>query len=185
MIKTTQDFFNTNLNDAITHCVATARKFDSGSELFGVGGNDAASELVSSTITAVYSAVYSALNTPAKWVGTHSASIELRDDVAIASGRMALTLALSASNFPDRDNMWLFQYLFGLPDSLSPPSSPTPPEIVAARKSAGLTQTAAAALIGKPLRTWQGWEAPIDSPSHRDMDPALFELFLLKLHRSG
>ena len=53
-----------------------------------------------------------------------------------------------------------------------------PGQIRAARGT--LTQTAAAAIIGKTLRTWQNWEAPIESAAHRDMDPALFELFLLK-----
>lgn len=59
------------------------------------------------------------------------------------------------------------------------PQPPTPDEIRAARGSR--SQTAAAALIGKPLRTWQNWEAPVESAEHRDMDPALFELFLLKI----
>jgi DNA-binding transcriptional regulator YiaG len=59
-------------------------------------------------------------------------------------------------------------------------NKPTPDEVRAARLAAGLTQTEAAAVIGKPLRTWQNWEAPADSPSHRSMDAALFELFLLK-----
>lgn len=58
-------------------------------------------------------------------------------------------------------------------------SSVTPAQIIAARGA--LSQTAAAALIGKPLKTWQNWEAPAESPSHRNMDPALFELFLLKI----
>tara|TARA_R110000868_G_scaffold260457_2_gene518612 strand:- start:102 stop:302 length:201 start_codon:yes stop_codon:yes gene_type:complete len=57
-------------------------------------------------------------------------------------------------------------------------NNPTPEQIRAARGS--LSQTAAAALIGKPLRTWQNWEAPIDSKAHRQMDAALFELFLIK-----
>jgi DNA-binding transcriptional regulator YiaG len=59
-------------------------------------------------------------------------------------------------------------------------TKPTPDEIRAARLSADLTQTEAAAVIGKPLRTWQNWEAPVSSPAHRAMDAALFELFLLK-----
>jgi putative transcriptional regulator len=54
-------------------------------------------------------------------------------------------------------------------------------EVRAARQAAGLSQSAAAALIGKPLRTWQNWEAPEESPSHRAMDQALFDLFTLKL----
>lgn len=56
---------------------------------------------------------------------------------------------------------------------------PTPEQIRAARGD-DLTQTAAAALIGKSRRTWQNWEAPVGSFEHRAMDPALFELFLLK-----
>jgi len=54
---------------------------------------------------------------------------------------------------------------------------PTPEEIRAARGS--LTQTEAAALVFKPLRTWQNWEAPIGSKSHRPMCRAIFEYFLL------
>lgn len=60
-------------------------------------------------------------------------------------------------------------------------TKPTPDEIRAARTAAGLTQTQAAALLGKPMRTWQNWEAPPDSPENRAMDGALFELFLLKV----
>ncbi len=57
--------------------------------------------------------------------------------------------------------------------------SPSPAEIRAARGD--LSQTAAAALIGKSLRAWQNWEAPIDSPENRAMDPALWELFNIKI----
>lgn len=57
---------------------------------------------------------------------------------------------------------------------------PTPEQIRAARAAAGLTQTAAAALIGKPLRTWQGWETAEGVKAHRKMDPAIWELFLIK-----
>lgn len=59
--------------------------------------------------------------------------------------------------------------------------SPTPAEIRAARNGAGLTQTTAAALIGKPLRTWQGWETTEGIAAHRKMDAALWELWQLKL----
>lgn len=58
--------------------------------------------------------------------------------------------------------------------------SPTPKQIKQARLSAGLTQTQAADLIYKKLRTWQQWEA-----GHREMDPALFELFELKISRAA
>lgn len=59
--------------------------------------------------------------------------------------------------------------------------SPKPADIRAVRKRAGLTQTAAAALIGKPLRTWQGWETKEGVAAHRKMDAALWELWLLKV----
>ncbi|KWU26391.1 hypothetical protein AS149_25725 [Burkholderia cenocepacia] len=56
------------------------------------------------------------------------------------------------------------------------PASPAPTAIRTAREAAGLTQTAAAALLYKTLRVWQMWEA-----GDRRMDPALWELFLIKL----
>lgn len=51
----------------------------------------------------------------------------------------------------------------------------TPEQIKYARLSSGLTQTQAASLIYKALITWQQWEAGV-----RLMDPAFFELFLIK-----
>ena len=54
--------------------------------------------------------------------------------------------------------------------------SPTNKEIKSARDAAGLTQTKAADLIYKKCRTWQQWEA-----GAREMDPALFELFNIKI----
>lgn len=57
-------------------------------------------------------------------------------------------------------------------------ASPTPEQIREARGN--LSQTAAAELIYSTMRTWQNWESPIGSPSHRVMDPALFELFQIK-----
>jgi len=56
-------------------------------------------------------------------------------------------------------------------------TSPTPQEIRQARGS--LTQTQAAALVYKPLRTWQNWEAPLGSPAHRKMCRAIYEYFLI------
>ena len=53
--------------------------------------------------------------------------------------------------------------------------SPSPQEIRARRASAGLTQTAAAALIHSSKRTWQDWEGGIAR-----MHPGLWELFLTK-----
>ena len=54
-------------------------------------------------------------------------------------------------------------------------TSPSPSEIIEARKNAGLTQTEAARLIWAGLRTWQNWEAGC-----RSMHPALFELWRIK-----
>jgi putative transcriptional regulator len=59
-------------------------------------------------------------------------------------------------------------------------NSPSPSEIKLARESAGLTQTQAAKLIYKGLKTWQHWESPEGKPEHRKMDPAFFELFKIK-----
>lgn len=52
---------------------------------------------------------------------------------------------------------------------------PTKEEIKQARTDAGLTQSKAAELIYKKIRTWQQWEA-----GDREMDPAFFELFKIK-----
>lgn len=57
--------------------------------------------------------------------------------------------------------------------------TPTPHEIRAAREAAGLTQTAAAALIYRTLRGWQEWEA-----GNRRMSPALWELFRHKVSQT-
>lgn len=54
-------------------------------------------------------------------------------------------------------------------------STPTPAQILEARKAAGLTQTQAAAVIYGTLRAWQDWEG-----GQRKMNPALLELFELK-----
>ena len=53
--------------------------------------------------------------------------------------------------------------------------NPSPAEVRAAREAAGLSQTAAAALIYCTLRGWQEWEA-----GNRRMHPALWELFRIK-----
>ena len=58
--------------------------------------------------------------------------------------------------------------------SISDPPGPT--EVKAAREAAGLSQTAAAALVYSGLRTWQQWEA-----GDRRMHPGLWELFRLKI----
>lgn len=58
--------------------------------------------------------------------------------------------------------------------------SPTPEEVVNARKLAGLTQEQAAVLIYKDVSAWRRWETDKSKSSARDMDPALFELFLIK-----
>ena len=50
--------------------------------------------------------------------------------------------------------------------------TPTPESIREARTEAGLTQSAAAALITSTLRTWQDWEH-----GKRTMQPALWRLW--------
>ena len=52
---------------------------------------------------------------------------------------------------------------------------PAPQQIVALRKTAGLTQTQAAELIHSKLRTWQDWES-----GKAKMHEAHWELFQLK-----
>jgi len=59
---------------------------------------------------------------------------------------------------------------------MQPTNPPSPAEIRALRKSAGLTQAAAGALIYTPRRTWEDWEAGIAA-----MPPPMFELLKLKL----
>lgn len=54
-------------------------------------------------------------------------------------------------------------------------ASPTTEQIRTARESAGLSQTAAAALLHTTCRTWQQWEA-----GDRRMHPAFWELFRIK-----
>jgi DNA-binding transcriptional regulator YiaG len=58
--------------------------------------------------------------------------------------------------------------------------SPYPAEIQAARKAAGLSQTAAAAMVHTTCRTWQQWEA-----GDRKMHPAFWELFSIKSRSDG
>jgi putative transcriptional regulator len=54
--------------------------------------------------------------------------------------------------------------------------SPTTEQVKSVRVSAGLTQTAAAALLYKRVRHWQKWES-----GENKMDPVFWEFFLLKL----
>jgi DNA-binding transcriptional regulator YiaG len=63
-----------------------------------------------------------------------------------------------------------------LKNSATPNSpEPEPAAIRATREAAGLSQTAAGALLHTTCRTWQQWEA-----GDRRMHPAFWELFLLK-----
>jgi hypothetical protein len=61
--------------------------------------------------------------------------------------------------------------------------TPTPDEVRAARKAAGLTQTQASQVVGPAgdggFRTWQRYEAPLGTSNHRDIHPGIWELFLL------
>jgi len=52
---------------------------------------------------------------------------------------------------------------------------PTPSQILAARKAAGLTQTEAAELIHATQSAWIKWERGV-----RHMHPAMWELFKIK-----
>jgi putative transcriptional regulator len=61
------------------------------------------------------------------------------------------------------------------------PLSPMPEEIIALRKSAGLTQTKAAGLVYYNLRSWQQFEAREGTKSHRKMHPSVWELFNIKV----
>lgn len=61
---------------------------------------------------------------------------------------------------------------------------PTPEEIRAARLAAGLTQMQAGALISALRRTWQNWEAPVGSPSHRNMPVAKWRFFNLLIEKA-
>lgn len=53
----------------------------------------------------------------------------------------------------------------------------TPDRIRQARLSARLSQAEAAALVGATRRTWQNWEAPVDSPEHRNMPRDIWQQF--------
>lgn len=57
---------------------------------------------------------------------------------------------------------------------------PSPTDIREARRRAGLTQAAAAALIGVQPRAWRYWEG-----GGRKMDAAKWELFLIKIREAG
>lgn len=54
-------------------------------------------------------------------------------------------------------------------------TTPSPEQIKQSRLLAGLTQTEAAELIYKQCRAWQQYEA-----GDRKMDPAFYELFIIK-----
>ena len=59
-----------------------------------------------------------------------------------------------------------------------PVPHPAPADVQRARQLAGLSQEQCAAMIYRTRRNWQQWEG-----GERRMDPALFELFLLKIGR--
>jgi hypothetical protein len=62
-------------------------------------------------------------------------------------------------------------------------AQPTPEEVRAARKKAGLTQAEAAQLVspaqGTPYRSWQSYEVATGKPGARVIPLAAWELFLL------
>lgn len=55
-------------------------------------------------------------------------------------------------------------------------TAPAPKQIYDLRVRTNLTQTQAAAVIYRKLRTWQDWES-----GNTKMDPALWELFKIKV----
>lgn len=54
--------------------------------------------------------------------------------------------------------------------------NPRPADIRAARENAGLSQSAAGVLVHRSLRNWQQFEL-----GERRMDPAIWELFCIKI----
>lgn len=54
--------------------------------------------------------------------------------------------------------------------------NPTPADVQAARKAAGLTQTQAAALVGKSLAAWKRYEST--TKSHTPIPALVWEAFL-------
>lgn len=54
--------------------------------------------------------------------------------------------------------------------------APKPEEIRAARKSVGMTQTAAGAVIGRSLRVWIAYEA-----GTRGVDPLLWQVWRIRV----
>ena len=54
-------------------------------------------------------------------------------------------------------------------------AAPTPEQIKAARKAAGLTQAEAGRVIGYTMRGWQNWEH-----GGAEMKQALYDLFLMR-----
>ena len=57
--------------------------------------------------------------------------------------------------------------------------NPTPEEIRAARRAAGLTQKQAAQVVRVSTRCWQNWESK-SADASRSMQAGMFELFILK-----
>jgi DNA-binding transcriptional regulator YiaG len=96
-----------------------------------------------------------------KWIGEES---------EIPYAAWALLCDLAGLGVIWRDSETKAEPAFVMPDSL------TPELIKQTREQAGFTQTQAATLIYKGLRTWQQWEK-----GDRSMDPAFFELFKIKI----
>jgi DNA-binding transcriptional regulator YiaG len=59
--------------------------------------------------------------------------------------------------------------------------TPTAAEVAAERELAGLTQKEAAELVCASANTWQKWEAPPGTVSHRAMHPGFWKLFRLEI----
>ena len=65
----------------------------------------------------------------------------------------------------------------------APLTPPTPDNIKAIVKAAGLTREQAAALVHVGLQTMHNWCSPLDSQNHRQMPLAAWELLLIKTEK--
>lgn len=62
-----------------------------------------------------------------------------------------------------------------------PCQSPDPSLVQRVREWAGWTQEFSALTVCSALNSWQGWEAPKGTPTHRRMHPAFWRLYLIEV----
>lgn len=58
---------------------------------------------------------------------------------------------------------------------------PSPCDIRSARHKTGFTMEEAGAIVFVSRKTWLSWERDVGHPDHRDMHPAIAQLFALKV----